>query len=266
MLQTGFWAPSVNDYGSTGTRPPQDLRLKGQLQLQDNQLQGQKDLAAQDQGFTGQQNALSRALQEAMQGRSLGFQGEQAGLDRTQAKDLQSSALANQLNIARMPVDFAREKFNSVFPMVSGMLGGGGSLSASTGAVGPASVAQRGPGTVYNSGQIDQSVNAMKAGNAQGAATQQRQNATQNAAGGFGANSPLLQALNNQVAMGAMQANTTGERETRLGAATANAKQGLAASTANNQARAAFEQNAIDARRTDVNARTSLLQALAGML
>ena len=296
MLQSGFWSP-VTYGGATGTRPPQDLRLPGQLQIQRNQFDNESSLLGQQQGFQGQQNALQRAMQEAMQGRQLGFQGEQAAadrgfsgqqnelqralqermqgnqfnfqgtqadLDRRQAKDLQSAALSNQLSIAGMPIAFAREKFNQVFPMIQGAIGGIGSASAGGG--GGGGQAQLAPSSVYTSGMIDQSVNSMKANNAQQSATMQRKNASDNAAGGFGSNSPLLAALNNQAAMGAMQANTSGERDLRLGAAAANAKQGLGAAQSNNQARIGFEQNANDARRTNVNARTSLLQALAGML
>lgn len=299
MNSMGFEGPVGygNDVMRLANLPGVDRILQRNLQLQDNQAGHQQDLQNDSFGFQGQQNALQRAMSEAMQGRQLGFQGEQAaadrgfsgqqnelqralqermqgnqfnfqgtqaGLDRAQAKDLQSAALSNQLSIAGMPIAFAREKFNSIFPLVSGAIGGmGGGASAGGGGGGQAQMA---PGSVYTPGMIDQSVNSMKAGNAQQSATMQRKNASDNAAGGFGSNSPLLQAMNNQAQMGAMQANTSGERDLRLGAATANAKQGLGAAQANNQARIGFEQNAIDARRTDVNARTSLLQALAGMM
>lgn len=299
MNSMGFEGPVGygNDVMRLANLPGVDRILQRNLQLQGQGIQGQRDIQSDRMGFEGQQNSLQRALQEAMQGRQLGFQGEQAGLDRgfsgqqndlqralqermqgnqfnfqgtqagldrAQAKDLQSAALSNQLNIAGMPIAFAREKFNSIFPLVSGAIGGmGGGASAGGGGGGQAQIA---PGSVYTPGMIDQSVNSMKAGNAQQSATIQRQNSAANAAGGFGSNSPLLQALNNQAAMGAMQANTGGERDLRLGAATANAKQGLGAAQANNQARIGFGQLENDARRTDVNARTSLLQALAGML
>lgn len=292
-----FWSPATYDYGATGTRPPQDLALKANLQLQGNQIQGQKDLMGQQQGFEGQQNALTRALQDAMQtkqigsnerlqgnqlgfeggqneltralqermqGNQLNFQGTQAGLDRTQAEKLQGNALSNQLQIAGMPIAFARERFNTLLPMVSGALGGamgsgGGGGGAMIGATGA-------PSSVYTPQQIDQQVNAMKAGNQQSAATQQRENAASNAAGGFGSSSPLLQALNQQAQLGAMSANTAGERDLRLNAAGANAKQGLGAATMMNQAQAAFQANANDAERNQLQARSSLVAALAGML
>lgn len=297
MLQSGFWAPATYDYGSTGTRPPQDLRLPGQLTLQRQQFDNESSLLGQRQGFEGQQNALQRAMTEAMQGRQLGFQGEQAAadrgfqggqsaldralrermqssqfgfqgeqaaLDRTQAERLQNAALSNQLTIAGMPIEFARERFNQIFPMVQGAVAGAGTGGGA--AMGSPGGIERAPGTVYTPGQIDQNVNAMRAGNSQAAATQQRQNAAANAAGGFGSNSPLLAALNNQAALGALAANTGGERDIRLGAASANAKQGLGAASANNQARAAFEANAIDAQRNQLQSRSSLIAALAGML
>lgn len=297
MNSMGFEGPVGygNDVVRLANMPGTDRLLGRNLQLQNNEARLRQDSDAQRFGFEGQQNALSRALQEAtqsrqiafegeqsgldrgfrgsqsaldralserMQGNQFNFQGTQAGLDRAQAEKLQAAQLSNNLSIAGLPVAFAREKFNSIFPLVSGAIGGMGGGAG----VGGGSVAQRGPGVVYSQGMIDQGVNAMKAGNQQAAATQQRANTAANAAGGFGSNSPLLQALNNQAQMGAMQANTSGERDLRLGAAGANAKQGLGAAQASNQARIGFEQNAIDARRTDVNARTSLLQALAGML
>lgn len=295
MLGSGFWSPASYNTAA-GTRPPTDLRLPGQLQLQRNQFENEGALLGQRQGFEGQQNALTRALQEAMQGRALGFQGEQAGadralqermqgnsfnfqgtqaglnrdfqgtqagLDRQQQQRLQESQLQNNLTIAGLPIEFARERFNQVFPLVTGALG---SATGSTGGAMAPSGIERAPGTVFTGQQIDQNVNAMRAGNQQAAATQQRQNTAQNAAGGFGSNSPLLAALNNQASIGAMQANTAGERDIRLGASAANAKQGLGAATANNQARATFEANAIDSQRNQLNARTSLIAALAGML
>lgn len=295
MLGTGFWAPASYNVAS-GTRPPQDMRLAGQLQIQNNSFENQRELEGSRMGFEGQQNALTRALQEAMQGRQLGFQssenaanrgfqgtqadldramqermqgsqfnfqGTQADLDRRQARDLQSAALSNQLTIAGMPIEFARERFNSIFPLVTGALSGAG---ATGGGAFSGGSAQSAPGTVYTPQQIDQSVNAMRAGNDRAAATQQRQNASANAAAGFGSNSPLLQALNSQASLGALSANTEGERGLRMDAAAANARQGLGAASANNQARAAFEANQIDAQRNQLQARSSLIAALTGML
>ncbi len=236
MLSSGFWSPVSYDYGSTGTRPPINLGLQGDLDKMAQNQKNQSALMGQQQGFQGGQNALDRALQgEAMQ---------------------------NQFNIAKLPVDFAREKFNQVFPFVTGAIGNANGPAGTPNPTQP----ELAPNSVYNPQQIQESVNAMKGANAKEVGTQQKANAANNAAGGFGGNSPLLQALNNQASLQGLAATTEGERGLRLDAATANAKQGLGAATANNSARAAFEGTANDAVRNQLNARTSLIAALAGML
>lgn len=240
MLNAGFWSPVTYDYGATGTRPPQNLGLAADIDRMNAQKRNQSALMDQSQGFQGQQAALDRALQDAMQGRSL----------------------QNQFNIAKMPIDFAREKFDQVFPFVTGAIGSAGPGSASATPTSP----QLAPDTVYSPQQIDQSVNAMKAQTDRAVGTQKRANEQATAGSGFGSNSPLLAALNSQAQLQGLAARTEGERGLRLDAAGANAKQGLGAATANNQARAAFEANANDAVRNQLNARTSLIAALAGML
>lgn len=266
------WQGQQNELnrGFQGQQSALDRALQQSMQSAQFGFQGQQNEL--NRNFQGQQSGADRELQRYLQGTQLGFQGNQASLDRQQAKDLQSSQLATQMSIARLPIDFQREKFGQLFPLVSSAIGGamgGGGMGGAAGSSGASfggGSAQMAPGTVYTPGQIDQQVNAMKAGNNQAAATQQRQNAAATAAGGFGGHSPLLAALNNQAQMGAMQANTSGERDTRLAAAAANAKQGLGAAQANNQANIGFQQNAIDAQRNQLNARTSLIAALAGML
>lgn len=269
-----------------------------QQALQGNQLgfqgtqagldrQQQLTVLGQQQGFQGNQSALDRALSQTLQGNQLGFQGTQAGLDRTQQTALQNSALANQRAIAEMPIDFANRKFNALMPMISGAIGGiggggggmGGGGGGGGGAVMGGGAGTYGgggggghggmggaPGNVFTPDQINQQVNSAKAGNEVKSGTLQRQNANQNAAGGFGSNSPLLQALNNQTQLQTMGANQDAERQTRFAGAEANAKQATAGAQERDNAAAQFQANDINRQGNLLQSRSSLIAALAGMI
>jgi hypothetical protein len=93
--------------------------------------------------------------------------------------------------------------------------------AASGGTVGPAPEISVGP--VWNQQQVQQQVNSGRARNDQAAQTQMRETQNSLAGKGFGGNSPLLAALQNQTQMGNMAANSDMERETRWNAAEGNA-------------------------------------------
>ena len=108
-------------------------------------------------------------------------------------------------------------------------------------------------------------MNSARATIGQGAQTQMRQNAQSAGGRGFGGNSPLLMALNNQTQGMAQQAGSDAERQTRFDAAGANAKQQLGYDTLGVQQADNENQNDIRRRQETGQNRNSLLQILAGL-
>ena len=168
--------------------------------------------------------------------------------------------LAQQKELALAPLDWAKQRFNTILPMLQGAIGG---MGGAPGANVP--VPQITAGPVFSDQQIQQQVNQARGATDAGTATQQR-NVAQNLAGrGFGSNSPLQQAL--QTNLGAMGRQTGAEQETniRLGAAQQNAQQKLASQQAAAQAQLGAAQIGVEAQRPWWQYRTSLLGALAGL-
>ncbi len=114
-------------------------------------------------------------------------------------------------------------------------------------------------GGVLNPQQIQSQVNAQRAHNDQSLGTQQLGQANQLAGQGFGANSPLLNSLYSQGSAANRALNSTNERETRLGAAQANAGQLLQSQ----QAREAQSHSMAD---EDIRRRAPIYQAYSGLL
>lgn len=208
---------------------------KAQGKLQDNELANRLALA-------DRQNAADRDLA-----------GLQADVSR-RGQDLQFQA-------STAPVNFARERFNSVFPVIQSQL----QANSQSGTAPPAATPPADLGPVYAPGQVDQQVNAARAGLAQQVATQQRQNAASAAGRGFGAASPLLAALDSNAAAKGMAAGADAEREIRFGAAGQEAEQ---RATAGQQATQRYQAE-LDAetrrRQVAASVQANLLNALSGL-
>lgn len=124
-----------------------------------------------------------------------------------------------QMNLGMAPLNFKREVFGQISPLLSGLLTGstervGGQSSA-------APSITRGP--VWTGDQIQQQVNAGQAANQASADTQNRATATRLAGQGFGSRSPLAAALQNATGMQTAAANADVDRQTRWDAAQGNA-------------------------------------------
>ncbi|MFO0849267.1 MAG: hypothetical protein U0871_12035 [Gemmataceae bacterium] len=229
-------APGSYGFGLTNTAID-EIAAQGKVQgrLQDNALANQLALAdrqhAADRDVAGLQADVSR------RGQDLQFQASTA------------------------PVNFARDRFNSVFPVIQAQLQANGQSGGSA----PAATPPADLGPVYAPGQVDQQVNAARAGIDQQVATQQRQNAASAAGRGFGAASPLLAALNGNAAARGTAAGADAEREIRFGAAGQEAEQ---RATAGQQATQRYQAELdAESRRRQIAAsvQANLLNALSGL-
>lgn len=160
------------------------------------------------------------------------------------------------------PVEFARDRFNSVLPMFQTALAGGGDAERVGGQNTPTPGVT--VGGVYSPQQVDEQVNAARARNAEETATQQRLAREQGAARGMSSRSPLAAALDQRFASGRMAADADAERQIRFDAAGANARQQTASEGLRGQLW--NQENALDIQRrqTAQQGRNALLAALAG--
>lgn len=126
-----------------------------------------------------------------------------------------------QFNLGMAPINFKREVFGQVSPLLTGLLTG------STERVGGQSDAApsiaRGP--VWTDDMIQQQINAGQASNQASADTQNRGAADKLAGQGFGTRSPLVAALQGATNMQTAAANADLARTTRWDAAQGNADQ-----------------------------------------
>lgn len=211
-----------------------------QLTLQGNQLGFEGTQAGLNRGFTGEQNAANRQ-----------FEGEQGAAQR-----------ALQLQLGMAPINFAQQKFNTVMPLISGLMGGVRANMGGGGAMAPQP--SMGSGDIWTQAQIDQQVNAAKAGNAQQASTASHNAARQTAGRGFGANSPLLAALQGQIQMGQMGTDADAERGIRLDSAKANAQNRLATGSLAEQKWLDAQDQNLRRQQLAFSGPASLLGALSG--
>lgn len=202
-------------------------------------------------------------MQQENQKRQLDQQAGQAGLDRSFQGGQNAANRDLQLQLGMAPINFAKEKFNTLSPLLTNLIGGtqGGGLVG--GAPGPQPGVTTGP--VWTPQQVDQQVNAAKSNNATAAASQSNAAADKTAAQGFGSRSPLLSALQTQIGMGQMAANTDAERNIRFDTAKGNAEH-----TLNTEAQAEtnfrdFNDQDIRRRQANFNYTTSLAGILAGL-
>jgi hypothetical protein len=167
-----------------------------------------------------------------------------------------------QFQLGMAPLDFAKQKFSTLLPMLQSQLG-----SAGAGLVGGANTPQPAvtAGGVFTPDQIQQNVNAARAGVDQQTATSQRQNATKLAGQGFGGKSPLLAALNQQAANAGMIAGADQERQIRSGAAEQNATHQLAGQTLQEAQWKDFNDADIRRRQAAQQGQNSILSILASL-
>lgn len=234
----------------------ENLRRQLQAKLQEAQINAgtARYQADQNNASTRYGDALGAETARRGQDQSLALGNRQA--------DVTSEGNKLQFQAQMAPIDWSKEKFGKVFPLVQGLLSGGGSQGQLVGGA-PRPQPAVTPGGVYSDQETQQQVNAARAGIDQQAASQGRAAATRLAGQGFGGRSPLLAALQGQIQGQAMAAGADAERQTRLGAAEANAKQRLAAEDLMQQQWRDLEDSDIRRRQVTNNQTSALLSALA---
>lgn len=174
-----------------------------------------------------------------------------------------------QLAAAKLPLDYAQQRFNTVWPFyqsaLGGMLGRFGNGQYSVGGQSP-----NGPhisaGPVYDQQRTQQAVNAQRATNDQQAAGQVAQQQRQTAGQGYGAGSPLASLLQATTLGQNAGNNANMEQGLRFNSAQANASQLLQSQTAQSTQWNQAQQQDIERRKTYVGALQGLLSGLGGLL
>lgn len=246
------------------------LRVQGQqaADQQKRELQARLQQAQIEQGGANYRTDVTAGTQRY--GDALGAQTAQRGQDQNYALGNRQADVAQEGNKLQFqaqmaPIEYKRDVFDKIFPMVSGVLSGAGGPGQAVGGS-PRPQPAVTPGGVYSDQQTQERVNAARAGIDQQAASQSRAAATKLAGQGFGGRSPLLAALQQQIQGQAMAAGADAERETRSGAAEANAKQRLAAEDLMQQQWRDYEDSDIRRRQAATNQTSALLSALTNLL
>ena len=160
------------------------------------------------------------------------------------------------------PIDFKREVFGQVSPLLTGLLTG--STERVGGQSGAAPAVARGP--IWTDQMIGEQINAGRGANLAAADTQNRAAATKMAGQGFGTRSPLLAALQGATNMQAAAANSDLARETRWDAAQGNADQTYRTDQLAVQAWNQAEQQDIQRRQMQTTYAGNLASVLAGLV
>jgi hypothetical protein len=235
--------------GTTGfqLQDTEQQNIAAQGKVQENLLRMQLDAKQREDGAN---NDLARRNQD------LGVLANNIGADTAR----HGQDLNFQLGMA--PLDFAKQKYNTLLPMLQSQLGAQGA-----GLVGGQNTPQPAvtPGGVFTPDQIQQQVNASKASVDRQTATSQRGNATKLAGQGFSPKSPLLAALNQQAANAGMASGADQEREIRMGAAGQNAQHMLAGQNLAETQWRDFNDADIRRRQAAQQGQNSILSILASL-
>ena len=204
-------------------------------------------------------NSVNNARTADYQAR-LGLLGQQYTADTGAASNrYNTDAATNQFNTR---LNFARDRYNQLFPMIQGQ------FANSQGGIGSGGVGGPGPnidtGGIYSDQQIGQKVNEAQAANEQRGATSYRQ--AQRDLGGRGlGTSPLLQAIQQNLAIGTQAANAASARDIPLQYGAANADQRFRSQSAASEAYGQRQQEDIERQKNRIAANDGLLQALVSL-
>lgn len=271
------------DLENIAAQGEQDRRL--QEQQQRGRMQEQAAAFGADNYKTDVNNATTRFgmgldAETARRGQDINFALGNRGYDVTQEGNRMTADVARegqqlgaettrrgqdlQFQASMAPINWARERFNSVFPVFQQALEGGFGSERVGGTNTPTPGIT--VGGVYSPQQIDQQVNAAKASSASDAATQKRMVEQQAGARGMSSRSPLVAALSGGIDAARMVGDADAERGIRFDAAGANAKQQLATETQRANVWAQNNQLDINRRQAIANQQNQLLAALAGII
>lgn len=228
--------------------------------------------SAQDQ--QAQQAAMDRAQQFQLQQRQFGQESGQNALNRQLAQwttGQEQSGQTERANIAaqaqELPAQLQQQRFNTLFPWMQQQVGNLMNRNqAGAGQPGnPSGQPQINVGGVWSPQQVQQQVNASRAHNDQATASQSRAMQGKLAGQGYGANSPLSQALQGQLQAQNLATNTQNTAQVRQNAAQMNSNQLLSTQQAAEQQYASRQQEALQAQQIAAQQQNALISALAGM-
>lgn len=242
-----------------------------------NALPGQMSNVGGDlmPGVSAQNSAQAIASQnnqgQAYQAQ-LGLRGQMYGADASKAASeygadqglagtrYTTDASTNQFN---QRLQFARDRYNQLFPYISSQLNGGGSSSSSaSGAAGGGTAPEITTGGVYSPQQIQEQVNSVQSGNDRSGATAYRKAQSDLGGRGFGNNSPLLAQIQSNLAIGTQAANANAAQSLPFQAAQANSDQRLKSQVANSEQYSQRQQEGIQRQSNQITQNNALLQAL----
>lgn len=157
---------------------------------------------------------------------------------------------------AQLPWNFKQGVFDKTFPLLQGLISGGGGGGLNFGRVGGENtpLPQLPNSFVYSPQQIQQQVNAAHSTADTGAATQKQQIGEQMAGRGFSGRSPIAMALQQAADVTGRAQGADQERQIRFGAAGQNAQQALGVGQLAQTAWQGFNQADIARRQAAVDA------------
>jgi len=164
-------------------------------------------------------------------------------------------------NAQMYPATLRQQRFNQLLPLLNGQLSqspytiGGQSPASPEITVGP----------IWNDQQQQQQVNAARASNDASAQSAIRQQQQSLGGQGFGANSPLAQALAGQTMAANQATNTANERDIRMNAQGQNAQHVLSTQQAREAQFAQRQQESIQRAQPYFARQNALIAALAGL-
>lgn len=240
----------MREYGATGAAPQFGL---GRMLNNDDETQYRAQAL-----LLKQKDAFDTAAQNAAYEQARGLEGMKQQGDTQRARiGARASTLGDRLG---------QQRFDAVFPWMQGQMGQiGNAMLSPVGGQSPPSP-EIGVGPVWNDGQVQQQVNAARASNDRQTATNMQTMQKKMAGRGFGANSPLAQALGAGMQNQNLASNMDASRGIRWDAAEGNAKQTLASQQAREAQFASRQDEDIARRRNQLQQYSALMSALTGLV
>jgi hypothetical protein len=239
-------SPDIGDQGAFNLAQQRQRGIQDKEQAKD-QYGYQRGLADQQWGFNQQQMANDAQLKREGYGNQL------------QMTQMQAEA-------AKYPHILKQQRWQQLFPFAQGILGQaqGGQYNQYAGGWPVGQQPNISDAPVYNNQQIQEQVNASRAGNDASLASRQRANNQELSGRGFGSRSPLAMMMNQAMFGQNLAANTQAENKLRFDAAGANAGQVLKAQSAREGQYASRQQEDIERNKVRSSLITSLFGSLMG--
>lgn len=208
-------------------------------------------------GLQGRKNVADQQAQQAA------IEAQRAMEAQRQAGETQRARIGARASTAGVRAD--QDRFNTVFPWLQGQLGqlGSAMFNPVGGQSPPSPDITVGP--IWDGSQVQQQVNAARAGGDQATQSRIATMQKQTAGKGFGANSPLAQALGAGMMNQNLATNMDAERGIRWDAAEGNAGHVLKTQQAREQQFASRQEEDIARRRTQMQGYSALVAALSGL-